>query len=58
MITEKMDHPNQAIKCSVNTCFYYMQGDHCAARQIQVEPRNSMTSEETDCATFYPSSSR
>jgi len=54
----KMDRPNESIKCSVNTCYYYMQGDYCTAKQIQVEPKDSMTSEETDCATFFPGSTR
>ncbi len=58
MKTSKMDRPNESIKCSVNTCYYYMQGDHCTAQQIQVEPRESMSSEETDCATFFPGSTR
>jgi len=47
-----MDKPNEGIKCIVNTCEYYMNGDHCAAEQIQVEPRNAENSEETDCSTF------
>ena len=58
MKTTKMDRPNDAIKCSVNTCYFYMQGDHCTAQEIQVEPRDSMTSEETDCATFFHKSAR
>jgi len=52
MRVSKMDRPNEGVKCSVNTCYYYMQGDHCAASQIQVEPRDSVSSEQTDCATF------
>lgn len=47
-----MDKPNEGIKCIVNTCEYYMNGDHCSAQQIQVEPRNATDSEQTDCATF------
>jgi hypothetical protein len=52
MAIRKMDKPNEGIKCIVNTCEYYMSGDHCAAERIQVEPRNAQDSEETDCATF------
>lgn len=48
----KMDKPNDGIRCVVNTCDYYMNGDHCSAEQIQVEPRNATGSDETDCATF------
>lgn len=47
-----MDKPNEGVKCIVNTCEYYMNGDHCAAEQIHVEPRNAADSEETDCSTF------
>jgi hypothetical protein len=48
----KMNHPNDAIKCEVNTCYYYMKGDHCAASKIEVQHKNAHTSAETDCATF------
>ncbi len=51
-MTQKMDHPNDGIKCSVNTCYFYMNGDYCSAERIQVEPRNADTAEQTDCATF------
>lgn len=54
MKPEKMSSPNQGIKCVVNTCHYYMQGDHCAAQQIEVQPRNAHDTQETDCATFMP----
>jgi len=54
MAIRKMDKPNEGIKCVVNTCEYYMSGDHCAAEMIQVEPRNASSSNETDCATFEP----
>jgi len=52
MAIRKMDKPNEGIRCVVNTCEYYMHGDHCAAEQIQIEPRNAKDSEETDCTTF------
>lgn len=51
---QKMDHHNPGIKCVVNTCHYYSQGDHCNAQQIEVQHRNANTSHETDCATFTP----
>jgi hypothetical protein len=54
MRVEKMDHPNQGIKCVVNTCYYYMSGDHCSASMIEVQPRNASDTEQTDCATFVP----
>ena len=36
-----MNHPNEGIKCVVNTCHYYMNGDHCSAKMIEVEPRDA-----------------
>jgi len=52
MQPEKMSSPNQGIKCVVNTCHYYMSGDHCTAQQIEVQPKNASDTQETDCATF------
>lgn len=46
--------PNDCIKCEVNTCYYYAEGDKCAAQQIKVAPRNAQNSGETDCITFQP----
>lgn len=54
MKVEKMNTPNQGIKCVVNTCHYYMSGDHCSASQIEVQPRNAHNTQETDCETFRP----
>ena len=54
MKAEKMSSPNTGIKCVVNTCHYYMSGDHCSAQQIEVQPRDASNTEQTDCATFMP----
>lgn len=54
MVPEKMDHANAGVKCVVNTCHYYMSGDHCSAAQIEVQPKNANNTQETDCATFIP----
>lgn len=54
MKAEKMSSPNTGIKCVVNTCHYYMSGDHCSAQQIEVQPRDASNAEQTDCATFMP----
>jgi hypothetical protein len=54
MKAEKMSSPNTGIKCVVNTCHYYMSGDHCTAQQIEVQPKNAHDAQETDCATFMP----
>lgn len=52
MKANKMNTPNTGIKCEVNTCHYYMSGDHCTAEKIEVKPRNASNTEQTDCATF------
>ena len=49
---EKTNHHLSGVKCIVNTCHYYTEGDHCSAARIEVQPRNASQSEETDCATF------
>lgn len=51
-MVNKMNGPNTGIKCVVNTCYYYMNGDHCTAEKIEVQPRNAKDNDETDCATF------
>lgn len=45
---------NPGVKCVVNTCHYYIQGDHCSAQKIEVQSKDAKTSQETDCATFKP----
>jgi hypothetical protein len=52
MKAKKMQKPNMGINCVVNTCHYYMAGDHCTAEKISVEPRNANDYQQTDCATF------
>jgi len=42
------------VKCAVNTCQYYENGDYCNAESIEIQPRNAKTTEDTDCATFAP----
>lgn len=57
MQVNKMNHPNEGVKCVVNSCYYYMTGDKCSAEKIEVQPRNASSTEETDCATFIPENS-
>ncbi len=52
MAAKKMNQPNKGIKCVVNTCYYYMNGDYCSAEKIEVQPRNAANIQETDCTTF------
>ena len=42
------------VKCVVNTCTYYHEGDHCNASNIEIQPTNAKSTQETDCATFAP----
>lgn len=48
----KMSSPNESINCSVNTCYFYTQGDKCSADKIKVEPMNAADEQQTDCSTF------
>ncbi len=45
------------VKCVVNTCHYYKDGDQCTAGKIEIRPRNATSSNETDCVTFQPDNS-
>jgi hypothetical protein len=42
------------VKCVVNTCHYYKEGDYCSAERIEIQPRNAANTQDTDCATFTP----
>lgn len=57
MRIEKTDDHLEGVKCVVNTCYYYVEGDRCSAEKIEIQPRNATNSEETDCATFRPADS-
>jgi hypothetical protein len=52
MKATKMSKPNEGVRCEVNTCHYYTQGDHCTANKIEIAPRNANSATETDCETF------
>mgnify|MGYP000885818839 FL=1 len=49
---DKTNSPLPGVKCVVNSCHYYIQGDQCSAQRIEIQPRNASSTEETDCATF------
>lgn len=53
---EKENNPIGRVKCVVNTCQYYNEGNHCTAAHIEIQPRYAEDTEETDCATFIPNS--
>lgn len=46
------------VKCVVDSCKYYKQGNHCTAQSIEIEPPGASDSETTDCSTFAPKDSR
>jgi len=50
------EEPITRVKCVVDTCEYYENGDHCVASSIEIQPPNASDTEETDCATFRPKS--
>ncbi|MDP4092080.1 MAG: DUF1540 domain-containing protein [Bacillota bacterium] len=54
MRVNKTDSPIGRVKCVVNTCQYYSNGDQCTAEKIEVQSRNAADTQETDCATFTP----
>ena len=51
---KKQESMLNGVKCVVNTCYYYGEGDCCMASQIEIQPRNARNSHETDCSTFTP----
>lgn len=57
MHTDKSNEPIDGVKCIVNTCHYHVMGDQCSASNIQIQPRNASSTEETDCGTFKPNDS-
>lgn len=46
--------PITRVKCVVNTCQYWEEGNHCIAESIEIQPPNAHNTEETDCTTFAP----
>lgn len=52
-VERKNDHLS-GVKCVVNTCYYYAQGDYCNASKIEIQPMNASNTQDTDCATFAP----
>lgn len=53
MRVEKGDSISR-VKCVVNSCEYYQNGDRCTASKIEIQPRDASSTQETDCATFAP----
>ncbi|UMZ75011.1 DUF1540 domain-containing protein [Natranaerofaba carboxydovora] len=45
------------VKCVVDSCTYYQNGNKCTANMIEIQPPGASDTQETDCATFQPRSS-
>ncbi len=51
---ENTHNPLSGVKCVVNTCKYYKQGNYCTAAGIEIQAPNAHNTQDTDCATFAP----
>jgi len=49
---EKIDQNLPGVKCVVSSCYYYAKGNHCSAKQIEIQPPDAEDTQDTDCATF------
>ena len=47
---------NDGVKCTVNDCEYYKNGDHCGIKSIEVNPMGQTVtgSDNTMCQSFRP----
>lgn len=50
----KSNQPIGRVKCVVDSCHFYAQGDHCLAQEIKIQPPGAMDNQTTDCGTFTP----
>lgn len=46
--------PISRVKCVVNNCEYWKDGNQCQASNIEIQPPDATDTEMTDCATFSP----
>ncbi len=44
---------NPKVKCVVDSCTYYAEGDLCSASTIEIRHPKARTKAETDCVTFH-----
>jgi len=51
---DRTSHHLSGVKCVVNTCRFYAEGNHCNAQEIEIQAPNAHSTQETDCATFAP----
>ncbi|WP_366921938.1 DUF1540 domain-containing protein [Metallumcola ferriviriculae] len=52
--TSMTGDPISRVKCVVNGCEYWGNGDMCKASSIEIQTPKASNTEETDCATFAP----
>lgn len=50
----RLEDPINRVKCVVNSCTYWNNGNQCMAETIEIQPPRATDTEETDCATFMP----
>jgi hypothetical protein len=53
-VSSKSSDPINRVKCVVDSCEFWSNGNHCMAKSIEVIPPNASDSQETDCQTFRP----
>lgn len=51
MINNTQNHLS-GVKCNVQSCKHYSEGDYCCANQISIAPPNAVSSTETGCMTY------
>jgi hypothetical protein len=51
---QKESSPITRVKCVVDNCEFWENGNHCLASAIEVQPPHAGDTQETDCATFQP----
>ncbi|MFZ5641612.1 MAG: DUF1540 domain-containing protein [Bacillota bacterium] len=51
---DRTTDPITRVKCVVDSCEYWQNGDHCVASSIEIQPPGASDTETTDCATFAP----
>ncbi len=50
----RIENPISRVKCVVDSCNYWNNGNQCMAETIEIQPPQASDTEETDCATFLP----
>jgi len=50
----RVEKPINRVKCVVDSCQYYEDGDKCKAEYIEIQPPAATQTETTDCVTFIP----